>query len=776
MNVKGRITEFRKQLVSGQLPVQSPQAALGLNWGLNFLLGFVLSCAKVFGSYGPFGIAAAAQAGSSLGGLFCTLGAAAGYLITLGLSRGIKYVAAVVLVFTAGYVFKELPVVKKQWFMPLIAFGFTLVAGFLGAIDAVSTSPVYLPVIMESVLALGCTYFFREALSAEERSSDSAELRHGISLVILFACVLLAVVPVTIFDIVSVGRFLALLVVLTAAFKGGALSGAAAGTALGVVLDIASGGSAFYTMAYAFSGLISGVFAKRGKLPFLVSFIVTNLVAVLLSIGSVVNIMALYETFAASVIFMILPASFLNYAGAFLKPAQLTASESGLRRYAARRIHNMGEAFRDLYDTVDANVGAAENDEDISKVFDKASDSVCVRCKKKNECWNGNYMDTLAAFNDTVPAINNRGLVMKSDLPGHFQENCLSPDELVSAINGELRARLYRRQFRARLAENRLAAYSQYFDMSRILEDVSEELQNAYGPDVLAQRRLTRFLNSIDLEADVSVFRDRSGRLRIVMESPRLRTLLREPGYLDKLSGVVGVRLCRPGGDELEGRVLLMEAEPLSASVGIATMKKKGESVSGDRGTYFKTDQGILYVILSDGMGSGEDAAKESVSAVRILERFLKSGVDPAVAMKMLNSMMLLKNGEQWGFASVDLMCVDLFSGEAGFYKFGAAPSYVKSGRTVRRIRNEALAAGLTAGDTSNPDVVKMRLKPGNVALIASDGVLAETDDGWVRKMLMDFEGGDTKKLAREALQGALSQYGCIDDMTVLAVRLENRE
>lgn len=38
-------------------------------------------------------------------------------------------------------------------------------------------------------------------------------------------------------------------------------------------------------------------------------------------------------------------------------------------------------------------------------------------------------------------------------------------------------------------------------------------------------------------------------------------------------------------GDSL----LLLEAEPLAVSVGIASMRKKGEAVSGDRGTYFKT-------------------------------------------------------------------------------------------------------------------------------------------------------------------------------------------
>lgn len=778
MKIKLKVTELHRQLVSGRLPERRPQLAQVLGWALNFAVGLILGTVPLYDKCGPFGIAIAAQAGAQVSGLLCACGASIGYLLVFGFDAGIKYVAAVTLVFTASYVFQELKIYSRIWFMPSIAALFTLLTGILGTFGAARGASMILPIATDTILAGGATYFFREALSTAERDTESAELRHGISVVILFACILMALSDAVIVGVVSLGRFVSLIIVLTAAFKGGAMSGATAGAALGIAMDIAAGGGPFYSMAYAFSGLISGVFSKHNRLVFVLSFILCGAVCVISVSGGAEHISSLYETFAATVIFMVLPASFRNALGAFLRPAQVTAGESGLRKYTARRISKMSEAFKDLYTTVDASLSQDKNDEDLSKIFDRASEVVCSKCKNKSECWNSNYLDTLAAFNDVAPVIKTRGAVAKSDIPSHFMEKCLKPDELVSAINGELRGQMYRRQFRSRLAENRSAAYSQYFDLSEILADVSEELQNAYGPDTLAQRRLSRYLSSIDIDADISVFRDRSGRMHIILESTRLKRLLDEPGYLDKLSGVVGVRLCRPVSSDSggEGRVMLMEAEPLSVSVGIASMKKKGESVSGDRGTYFKTEQGVLCIVLSDGMGSGEDAARESVAAVRILERFLRSGVDPAVAMKMLNSMMLLKNGEDWGFATVDLMCIDLFTGETAFYKYGAAPSYVRSGKTVRRIRSESLAAGLAACDSSMPDIVKMRLKPGCMALIASDGVLAESDDAWIRKILTAYDGSDTKALARETLQTALKQYGCTDDMTVLAVRVDTRE
>ena len=107
---------------------------------------------------------------------------------------------------------------------------------------------------------------------------------------------------------------------------------------------------------------------------------------------------------------------------------------------------------------------------------------------------------------------------------------------------------------------------------------------------------------------------------------------------------------------------------------GSSQLTETGSRITGDAYRSLTTDTGRFVLILSDGMGTGEDAAAESVEAVEILERFLRSGVEPATAMKILNSVMLLRNGDEWGFATVDLMCVDLFTGETSFYKYGAAP------------------------------------------------------------------------------------------------------
>ena len=745
--------------------------------GLQFLLGFLMSAGRLSGGAAPFGVAMVAQAGAGLGGVCALCGAALGYLTTLGLGLGVKYASACVLTFTVAFVLQDLRLSARSWFMPLVAAAVMTVSGALGAFSAEGrVGEIIARVAVEVLLSGGATYFFAEAFSASERSTEAAERRHEAALTVLVACALISLGGVEVLSAVSLGRLGALLAVMLSGFRGGALTGAAAGTAMGIAMDAALGGVPFYTMAYAFSGLVSGVFSRYGRMVFLLCFIAANALAVLCVWAWTKQVGALFEVFAASVVFMLVPPSLMARLGALVQSVPASAGESGLRRYAARRVEGIARAYGDVCEVV-RRATAEVNDNDVAKVFDRAADVACVKCKKKNDCWNKNYMDTLDALGSAAAAMTERGKLLPEDLPQRFAEDCAHLTEFTAAVSGELRASTYRKQYRSRLEESRTAAWGQYQDFETILSSVSRELGSVSGADPLSERRLVRFLRAQDIDADASVFRDSGGRLRAVIESGRLRSLTEDPAYLDKLSSVLGVRLCRPvtGG---EGRMVLLEAEPLAVSVGIAAMRKRGESVNGDRGTYFKTDSGELCVILSDGMGAGRDAAKESVEAVAILEKFLRSGVEPATAMKILNSVMLLRNGEEWGFATVDLMCVDLFSGDAGFYKYGAAPSYVRTGKTVRRIAGESLAAGLITGEGAAPDVVRMRLKMGSVAVIASDGVLTGANDAWLRQMLLQSDDKDMKTLAREVLRAATDTVGGADgsdDMTVLAVRVDAR-
>ena len=66
----------------------------------------------------------------------------------------------------------------------------------------------------------------------------------------------------------------------------------------------------------------------------------------------------------------------------------------------------------------------------------------------------------------------------------------------------------------------------------------------------------------------------------------------------------------------------------LRCRVGTMLRPKEGETACGDQLAVF-TVGNTLYMLLSDGMGSGTAAHAESAMTVRLLRSFLKAGIRP---------------------------------------------------------------------------------------------------------------------------------------------------
>ena len=118
MDVKGSIAAI-KTAFEDSVTQRNNGDVIAAAWAaLYFTGGFVLSVARVLGTAGPFGIAAVAAAGAGLNGVCCLLGAALGYIVSGGLSWGIRYLAAIVIVFTVEFSFQDTRLYKNTLFGP----------------------------------------------------------------------------------------------------------------------------------------------------------------------------------------------------------------------------------------------------------------------------------------------------------------------------------------------------------------------------------------------------------------------------------------------------------------------------------------------------------------------------------------------------------------------------------------------------------------------------------------------------------------------------------
>lgn len=206
--------------------------------------------------------------------------------------------------------------------------------------------------------------------------------------------------------------------------------------------------------------------------------------------------------------------------------------------------------------------------------------------------------------------------------------------------------------------------------------------------------------------------------------------------------------------------------EAYTVKIGVAAQGRRGARISGDRGVCFHTDDGRLYAILCDGMGTGQDAAQESTTAVDTLSDLIQAGMQPDHAMEFLNGMYILR--DTGCFSTMDVLELSLITGQGTLYKWGAAPSYVKSGKIVKKLGTAAPPPGLGVGSTSSAEVIRLSLWGGDMLVLVSDGVVREeTED-----LLRSYDGENVKELS-SLLTAQAEAAGGEDDMTAAVFRLD---
>lgn len=754
--------------------VRSPLLVRGAEGAMRFLLGFVLSGGEIFGGFAPFGVGLAASCGSGMDGLLATVGASLGYLTLRGLTEGLRYAAACVLAFSVAFAFYDVKLYKKGWFMPFVSAGMTAVTGFVYLSDVRWTAAKAVFFLTEILLAGASCFFYRLAFTPWKAKGEAEVLdtRQGVSLLFLLGTVLISMGSLTFFGDLSMGRVLSVVIVMAAGHAGGLGCGAAAGVVLGLGMDLAAGeGGAFYAMAYGMAGLLTGAGWKQGRLFGAITFVVANAVAVLWTWDTDPRISGLYEVFMASVLFLLIPQGWMKTLGARLsREEEQTAARRGLE-HVGQRLSATAGAFRQVRDSLrSAFPERGLNDADPAAVFDRAAERVCRRCALRGTCWEQDYVSTFNALNDALPIMMEKGKGEATDFPAWFPSRCLQFSSFLRAANEEVTALRYRRQYQSRLRESRGAVCRQYETLADILSEAAGELATELTPDPIRERRLRRHLVGLGLEGEAAVYYDCRGRLRAEVSGQGTQAL-RTPQELRRLSEVMGLPLRL---EEEKDRVVLVEAEPLMAVAGVAARRREGQTESGDMGTWFKREDGSMFVLLCDGMGSGQAAQTESGLAVRLLEDFLRSGMDSTAALRTVNSALALRNEETGAFTTVDLLRVDLYTGQGELCKLGAAPTYLRRKGTVSRISGAALPAGLAEGG-AGPDVTGLELAEGDCVLLVSDGIADGGEDGWLKELLAGFEGESPKDLARLVMEESEKRTGAADDRTVVVVGLKKR-
>jgi stage II sporulation protein E len=410
---------------------------------------------------------------------------------------------------------------------------------------------------------------------------------------------------------------------------------------------------------------------------------------------------------------------------------------------------------------------------DLRLLCDRSFDAFCNDCPNKNICWGLEYTETLGAVNDLIAQLHTRGRVSGEQVGEQLANRCTRIDGILECINADC-ARLTGEMLR----NNRTEIFAMdYESAADIINDALEADSGEYLVDADLGKKIAEYLKDADVGAEsVTVFGNRMRKILIRGAEVDEAKVTFETMRSD-LGEMCGRELGFPSF-EVEGNVSTMT---LTSKRKIAVVSAQNNvsadgGISGDSVNLFSNKKDYFYALISDGMGSGKEAALTSGLCSVFLEKMLRAGNRAATSLRMLNNMIASRAQDSTKECSstVDLLELDLMTGEGAFLKSGAAPSFVVRGKVVRRLQAGTVPIGIL--NTLDVQKTDFLLRAGDTVVMVSDGILQDDDEGeWLASYLTCASSQTPEEIVYQICRRC-AERDTRDDCSVVALRILDAE
>ncbi len=744
---------------------------------LYFLCGGLSSCSAIFGSFSPFGVSYVSSVPFRYV-LIALFGAGVGYVIFPTAGNNFRYMAAMIAAAAIRWTLNDIEKVRRHvlfsclvTFVPLIATGFAMmsISGF-----ELKTAVYY---TLEALIGGGCSYFFTKTITMIHGTKSLGMLTpQELSCVVLtLSIALLAFANISVGNL-SLGRMVAVIVVLFCAKYGGISGGAVAGTAVGIVFSLSGQTDLFLGAAYAFGGLLAGVFANRGKIVSAAVFVISCVIVALQTGATVLFLRTLYEVLISSVIFLVLPkntASFLN--GVFIQKSD-DHHCTELRKSVIMRLDFASRALEDVCNDIDevSKKMSKLMMPDLNGVYQRAVENTCKRCGMHVFCWEHRDGMTMEMFQELNEGLSRNNSVTVEDFSVDFRKRCCRMNEMCVSVNRSYKNYLAYQSAQRRVDEVRSVVAGQFCGLGEILGEMAREYEayEIFDKDS-AQQICTALKDMGFVPIDINCRVDRFGRMTVELEiadadAQKLKKVL----LYKMVCKICGRRFEAPSITEAYGacRVLFAERACYDVEVGSSQHISGDGRLCGDHFMHFKDGTGREVVVLSDGMGTGGRAAVDGIMASSIMSKLIQAGLGFECSLKVVNSALLVKSGDE-SLATLDVAAVDLYTGTARLMKAGAAMTFVRHEKKVVSIEIPSLPAGiLPDAEFSSKDI---HLESDDIMVMVSDGAVS-TGDEWIQRLIAAWNQENMQMLAEKITDEATARRhdGHDDDITVIALKI----
>ncbi|MGN1339088.1 MAG: SpoIIE family protein phosphatase [Oscillospiraceae bacterium] len=574
----------------------------------------------------------------------------------------------------------------------------------------------------------------------------------------------------------NIGRLLAGLLMLLASDRRGAefctLPGIAA------VAGLCASGSADITSAgvVCLAATLSCALARFGKITKAVGFVFFGCVGILVWGIMDGSWQVFAELAAAGAAYALIPARLVAAKDSERPDNTATLVIKERMGFAAGAVAGVNSSLEATADTLERRYS-----ESLPQVADKAAEKCCRSCPNNMVCWGQKYELFHAEFNRLVKQLRSGGEITERSMSPNAAAECVDRAGVIRAVRKAYEQYLQASGEQQHIRELRRIYSAQLTSLSEILSDLGSSFGKLRtGSRRPAERRAEKVLRECGLTDPAAfVTFTKGGRMRL--EAYGGGELKSEREYLGELLiRALGRELDLPEVSVSGGRVRVTASERamLSAEIGACQLNRGKNRVCGDCLDSFTDPSGALYIVLSDGMGTGSRARIDSALACSMAVKLIKSGIPLSAALEAVNTSLMVKSADE-SFATLDICRIDLNTGECVIYKAGAATTYIRSGE--RLIRAALSSQPIGSGGRVTVPAQKFSVTAGDSLIMTTDGAML--DEEWLSRELsrenvaqtkpVSLAGTAAQELAERIARAARgAENGREDDISIIVVNI----
>jgi stage II sporulation protein E len=704
-----------------------------------------------------------------------------GVLLTLRNFTVLRHLGAV-LIFTLVFLFFKKLIESKSYLAGFLALLSNFTAGLVFLLLSEALTPYELILLtMESSIASLMMFIIPVGLPQIFKGAKDFGGAEKCICVSILAGVILSLTSGLQISLINLKDILGVLAVLVMASSVGPGAGAISGIIIGI-MGYSFPFSPWSVSILAFAGLISGTFKRLGRIGTVTGFALGYLIYnfYINSIGeTLINIPVILFS---SGIFLVIPADLFNKLANNLKVLQEQKDGVVIPKLAEERLYeiasvisDMGTFFKEPLD----GVNRADARRYFEDVCAEIQETVCCNCGMYKICWEREPRKTVKSLFVLIKDFEKN---LFRAMPQLFKSRCKRVEDIKRIVSEKSSIYLMQKRLDKIIDFNRDLICAYFEKASEMIKElaagISEELDMTLDDkllSVLSQlgvRPENVFVTSDDNRCEISIVKPPCiGERQCETVIPKgIATILGRRFY----TKIIDCPL-KTGG--LKCRLKAVTYGILGVCVGASGMAKAGQKVSGDKFTFMDLNNGKYMVALSDGMGVGDKASQHSERTLEVTERLLKAGFGSEFTLKMVNLSMMLSTQDE-SFSTLDLVIIDTYSGRAEFIKAGAPTSYIKRGNSISTVEGDSPPVGIL--NSISHTIAEKKLKPGDIIIMTSDGAIeamngTKDSNDMFLKIIKNLKSSQPQDICNEILDVAKSKGSCNDDITVLAIRISEK-